>query len=184
VNGILTLTSGVPFTALISGDPLGENNTDPFAFPDRLPGAGCKSLVNPGNPSNYIKTGCFSFPTAPASFAAQCVQPQNPIQAPPAGQTYCANLLGNEGRNALIGPGLADLDMSFFKNNPVKRISESFNVQFRAEIFNIVNHPNFAPPTDNETILNQDGSPVDGAGRITRTSTTSRQIQFALKLIW
>jgi outer membrane receptor protein involved in Fe transport len=183
-NGILTLTSGVPFTVLMSGDPLGENNTDPFAYPNRSTGGGCKSPVNPGNPGNYINLSCFSLPTAPASFAAQCVDFPAAAQPAPSGRVYCANLLGNESRNSLIGPGLTNLDMSFFKNNPVKKISESFNVQFRAEIFNILNHPNFAPPTDNETILNQDGSPVDGAGRITRTSTTSRQIQFALKLIW
>jgi hypothetical protein len=116
--------------------------------------------------------------------AAQCVDFPAATQAAPSGQVYCANLLGTETRNSLIGPGLTDFDTSFFKNNPIKRISDTFNVQFRAEFFNIFNHPNFVPPTDNEFILNQDGSPVPGAGQITRTSTTSRQIQFALKLIW
>jgi len=183
-NGIVTLTSGVPFTALVGGDPLGENNTDPFGYPNRSTTGNCASPVNPGNPNNYIKVGCFSLPTAPASFASQCVDFPAAAQPAPTGRVYCANLLGNEGRNSLIGPGLTDLDMSFFKNNPVRKISETFNVQFRAEIFNILNHPNFVPPTDNEFILNQDGSAVSGAGQITRTSTTSRQIQFALKLIW
>jgi hypothetical protein len=183
-NGILTLTGGVPFTVLIGGDPLGENNVDPFGYPNRLAGAGCKSPVNPGNPSNYINLNCFGLPTAPASMAAQCVDFPAATQAAPSGQVYCANLLGTETRNSLIGPGLTDFDTSFFKNNPIKRISDTFNVQFRAEFFNIFNHPNFVPPTDNEFILNQDGSPVPGAGQITRTSTTSRQIQFALKLIW
>ncbi len=183
-NGILTLTGGVPFTALIGGDPLGEGNTDPFGYPNRLTGGGCSSPVNPGNPNNYIKLNCFSLPTAPVSMSAQCVDFPGAAQPAPSGQVYCANLLGNESRNALIGPGLANFDTSFFKNNPIKKISDSFNVQFRAEIFNILNHPNFVPPTDNETILNQDGSQVPGAGQITRTSTTSRQIQFALKFIW
>ena len=58
----------------------------------------------------------------------------------------CFNLRGNAGRNILIGPGLTDFDFSLFKNNYIPRISESFNIQFRAEVFNILNHPNFAPP--------------------------------------
>ena len=183
-NGILTLTGGVPFTVLIGGDPLGLNNTDPFAYPNRSTSGTCSSPVNPGNPDNYIKLNCFSLPTAPSSFAAQCVDFPGASQPAPGGRVYCANLLGNESRNALIGPGLANFDTSFFKNNPIKRISETFNVQFRAEIFNLLNRPNFVPPTDNETILDQTGATVPGAGQITRTSTTSRQIQFALKFIW
>jgi hypothetical protein len=57
-----------------------------------------------------------------------------------------SNLRGNAGRNILIGPGTSNLDLSVFKNNYIKRISENFNVQFRAEIFNILNHANFAVP--------------------------------------
>ncbi len=52
----------------------------------------------------------------------------------------CFNLRGNAGRNILIGPGVTSLDFSIFKNNYIKKISERFNVQFRAEIFNILNH--------------------------------------------
>ena len=102
----------------------------------------------------------------------------------PTGTVYCANLFGNLGRNTLIGPGLAKLDFSVFKNNYVKRISENFNAQFRAEFFNILNHANFASPTDNLTVFDQTGQPIPSAGLITSTQTTSRQIQFALKLIW
>ena len=69
--------------------------------------------------------------------------------------------------------------MSLFKNNPVKRISDSFNVQFRVEAFNIFNRSNFNPPTDNKLFLTEAGIPVPGAGLIDATSTTSRQIQFA-----
>ena len=131
---------------------------DPFAFPNCLRGPGCQSLVNPGNPNNYIRLQCFTFPNPPNRFAG--------------------------GRNVLIGPGLANFDMSLFKNNPVKRISETFNVQFRAEVFNIFNRSNFNPPTSNEIILDGSGNPAPGAGLIDSTSTTSRQLQFALKIIW
>jgi hypothetical protein len=118
-----------------------------------------------------------SLPYACATFSGAAT-------APPTGQTYCANLHGNLGRNSVIGPGLSKLDFSVFKNNHLKRISEDFNVQFRAEIFNILNRANFSSPTDNMNVLDGSGATVGGAGLLTTTQTTSRQIQFALKLIW
>jgi len=84
----------------------------------------------------------------------------------------------------LIGPGLSKLDFSAFKNNRVRRISENFNAQFRAEIFNILNRANFSSPTDNLQVFDQSGQGIQSAGLLTSTQTTSRQIQFALKLIW
>jgi len=177
VGGIITAEDGVPITPIIAGDPLGLNSADPFAYPNRLTGAGCTSLVNPGNPNNYIKLNCFALPTAPASLVSQCT----PFNAAPG---TCSNLLGNSGRNIVIGPGIATWDFSLFKNNHIKLISENFNVQFRAEFFNILNRPNFATPVDNSTLFDQNGNPVGGAGAVDKTSTTAREIQFALKLIW
>jgi len=90
------------------------------------------------------------------------------------------------GRNILIGPGITNLDFSLFKNNYVRKISETFNVQFRAEIFNILNHPNFSPPANgtNTDIFNSSGAPNSAAGLLTSTTTTSRQIQLAIKAIF
>ena len=51
--------------------------------------------------------------------------------------------LGNLGRTTGSGPGLVNLDMALLKSTPVKRISDVFNLQFRAEFFNILNHPNW-----------------------------------------
>jgi len=156
VGGIITAETGVPITPLMGGDPLGLNSNDPYDFPNRLSGPGCSSPVNPGNPNNYIKLNCFA--------------PPNPL-----------TLFGNAGRNSVIGPGLVTWDFSLFKNN---RISERFNLQFRAEFFNILNRPNFATPFHNNTLFDQNGNPVGGAGSVDQTSTTARQIQFGLKLIW
>jgi hypothetical protein len=181
LGGIFTAETGVPITPLIGGDPLGLNSQDPYDFPTRLTGPGCGSLVNPGNPNNYIKLNCFALPVASPSIAAQCTPFGFPAAPIPG---TCANLAGNEGRNIVIGPGLVDFDLSLFKNNYIRRISETFNVQLRAEFFNIFNHPNFAAPVDNETLFDQKGNPIGGAGSIDQTSTTSRQIQFALKVIW
>jgi TonB dependent receptor len=196
LGGILKVSDGPPFTATFGtsgGDPLGLNSTDPWDFPDRLTGPGCSSLVNPGNPNHYIKTQCFSVPLAP-SVAFFNAPP--PLGCDPAtGQStdptaphylWCFNKRGNAGRNILPGPGLVNLDFSLFKNNPVKRISETFNVQFRAEIFNILNHANFALPVepDNTDVFDNNGASTGTEGLITTTSTDSRQIQFALKVVW
>jgi Carboxypeptidase regulatory-like domain/TonB-dependent Receptor Plug Domain len=89
-----------------------------------------------------------------------------------------AGTFGNLGRGTFVGPGLADLDMSLFKTTAV---SEKMSLQFRAEFFNVLNHPNFNSP--NTTVFSS-GTVSASAGLITATSTTSRQIQFGLKLIF
>jgi len=157
-GGVYERSTGTPFTPLLGGDPLGLNSNDPFSYPDRITGPGCGSAVNPGNP-NYIKLQCFAFPSP-------------------------ATRLGSTARNSLIGPGLSNLDFALYKNIPVRRVSENFNIQFRAEAFNVLNHTNFASPINNSTLFDQSGTPIDGAGLVDATSTTSRQLQFSLKLVW
>ena len=159
IGGIYKASTGQPFTAILGGDPEGMKLDETSEPADRLTGAGCEALTNPGNPIHYIKTQCLAFP--------------NPT-----------NRWGNLGRNTLIGPGQSKLDASIFKNNRIPRISETFNAQFRAEFFNVLNHTNFSSPTGNNVVFDQNGVPVPSAGLITSTQTTSRQIQFALKLIW
>ena len=180
-GGIITAQTGLPFTPLIGGDPLGTLSSDPYGYPDRIKGPGCASPVNPGNPENYIKLNCFALPIGPPSLLTQCV-PFGFPSAPIAGT--CANLLGNVRRNSVVGPGLVNVDFSLFKNNYIPRFSETFNVQLRVEAFNILNRANFAAPIDNETLFTQAGTLVPSAGAVDMTATTSRQIQFALKVIW
>ena len=194
---ILTVSDGVPLTPTwgTGSDPAGTLSSDDFAFPDRLRGSGCQTLTNPGNSATYIKTQCFSVPSAPDTnfWNANCdpapPSAQNPSGTPPVLASFpqCFNLRGNSGRNILIGPGITNLDFSVFKNNHIKRISEDFNVQFRMEIFNILNHANFAPPQvgdGNTDIFDGTGSPNPIAGALVRTTTPERQIQFALKFIF
>jgi hypothetical protein len=99
--------------------------------------------------------------------------------AAPAGTVYCQNLLGNGSKNDVYGPGLVNFDFSAVKDT---QIGEKLKVQFRAEVFNIFNRANFNPPLVNNVVFNQNGSP--NASPITTTATTSRQVQFALKLIF
>ena len=207
LGAIYKASDGAPFTATFGtdADPQGLNSSDTWDFPNRLTAPGCATLTNPGNPNNYIKTECFAVPTAPCpagTTAATCpfyngsasngigcdpAPPLGPKGAPlPVPFPQCFNLRGNAGRNILIGPGTSNLDLSVFKNNPVKRISESFNVQFRAEVFNALNRANFAVPVtpDHTDIFDSTGASTGVAGLLTSTTTTAREIQLALKLIW
>jgi len=98
----------------------------------------------------------------------------NAFILPPTG-TY-----GNVGRDVLYGPGLATTDLSLAKNTS---ISEKLRLQFRAEFFNVFNRANFGSP--NAVVFGSaSATPSPTAGVITSTSTTSRQIQFGLKLLW
>jgi hypothetical protein len=161
VGGIFQASSGTPFTPDIGGDPLGLNSSQPNTDVPNLEKntPGCSSQVNPGNPAHYIRTQCFAIP--------------NPI-----------TLLGSLGRNTLIGPGLTNLDFSAFKNTYIKKISDPFEIQFRAEFFNVLNHANFAPPFNNRSLFDAQGNPLGNAGEITSTQTPAREVQFALKVIW
>ncbi len=185
VGGIYTITSGLPFTATLGGDPLGLKGADLYAFPNRVPGCDPVNSNFKSNGLHYLNLNCFTLPTAPASIAASCKSFAGAATAAPAGQVYCANLLGNSGRNIVPGPGLQDFDFSLFKNNPIHRISESFNVQFRWEIFNIFNHANFNPPAPGARQVFAVSGALNNAGILTSpTITASRQMQFALKVIW
>jgi hypothetical protein len=86
---------------------------------------------------------------------------------------------GNAGRNIIEGPGFEDIDLALTKNTSIR---EGVNLQFRAEGFNILNHPNFAQP--DRTVTSAD------FGRITATRTargdlgSSKQIQLGMKLVF
>ncbi len=191
VGGIFSASTGQPFSAILAGDALGLNNSDSFAYPNRLASCG-NNLTNPGNLNNYVKLQCFQIP-APVNVN---------------GVNYIP--LGNSGRNIMTGPGLVDMDLSFEKNTKISRISDTFSIKFRFDMFNITNRPNFNPPVQNEflfdpTTLNPlttaavgpsgpctssnlgNSGCVQNAGALNgadRTSTTSRQLQASLKIIW
>jgi hypothetical protein len=93
----------------------------------------------------------------------------------PAAGTY-----GDASRNSLNGPGFTNLDASVHKDT---HITEGLRAQFRAEFFNVLNHTNFGTP--NEVVYSAAGAtPSPTAGVITSTASTSRQIQFGLKLLF
>ena len=195
-GGLLDLSDGVPMWPLmgLSSDPLGQNNSEPMDIPSLAPGCTPQNVVQPGN-LQYLKTSCFTYPQAPnAAFAAANCNQTPAFGANGAtgtlasfglGPLTCTNLMGNLPRNSIIGPGLFDLDMSFIKDNHISKFGENFDIQFRAEFFNILNHTNYQGPTDN--LIPFDPLPGDqpSFGQIDQaTQIPMRQIQFALKVVF
>jgi hypothetical protein len=192
--GIITsVADGIPVTpsmGMDGSDLLGEiiPTINPPQF---LAGPGCtsaKSVVNVGNPNAYLNTKCLGLVPQTVANTPYCDTARAAALGVPG---TCPNIRGDLGRNSIIGPGLINFDFSTVKNNYFPKISESFNVQFRAEFFNIFNRANFAPPAlaANQgggplEIISSVGQPVPGFGLITSTQTPGRQIQLALRVIW
>ncbi len=158
VSSIITTQTGFPFTPQLSYNPSNNGDTRnpvrPFLNPDFT------GPVVLGNLNQWFNPNAFIAPPAASSF------------------------YGNVGRNSYIGPGLTTWDFSVLKDT---KIRERLNLQFRAEISNLLNHTNFNTPNlivfTPPTATNPTG--LSGtAGAITSTSTSSRQVQFALKLLW
>jgi len=121
----------------------------------------CSNLVT-GSPNRWFNPICFT------------------LQAP--------GTFGNAGRNTIPGPGVQNTDIALLKDT---RIRENLNIQFRAEVFNVFNHANFAFPAQGIfSSVNTATSPIPtgivapNVGQITTTVNSSRQIQLGLKVIF
>ena len=152
LSGIETIQSGFPFTPQLGFNPSNNGDTRNPVRPSRNPDFRRKIIL--GSPERYFDPNAFVVPP---------------------GGTY-----GDVGRDTLVGPGLATLDLSLMKKSP---LSEKVSLQLRGEFFNLLNRANFNTPNP---VVFASGSiaPLQTAGVITSTSTTARQIQFGLKLTW
>ncbi|PWU02320.1 MAG: hypothetical protein C5B51_21030 [Terriglobia bacterium] len=190
---ISAVADGIPITpsmGMDGSDLLGEiiPTINPPQFLASSTCTSAKSVVNVGNPNAYLNPKCLGLVPQTAANTPFCDVARALTLGVPG---TCPNIRGNLGRNSIIGPGLVNFDFSMVKNNYIRKISESFNVQFRAEFFNVLNRANFAPPAlaANQgggplQIISSVGQPVPGFGLITSTQTPARQIQFALRVIW
>ncbi len=183
INGLLTLRSGQPFHLNFFDDYNGTGEF--FPRPDLVgdPYAGTSS------PDAFLNLSAFAVPcqldpTGDGS-AASCI----------AGTQH----FGTLGRNALLGPDFKNFDFSIFKTTD---ITESVQLQFRAEFFNLFNHPNFASPLWPGFAADASFNGVDpvtgrGVGFLPITVTPdvglgnpflggggSRNVQFGLKLLF
>ncbi len=154
--GIATFHSGLPFSV--------ENGFDRANTLQTLspPEGSERPDVKPGYSNNPV-TGSPNQWFNPNAFELQ-----------PAGA------FGDLGRDTVIGPGMADVDCGFLKS---LRFAEGYAVQFRFELFNILNHTNFNVPVypNRNVFLDANGTVNPLAGQITQTASSSRQLQFALK---
>jgi hypothetical protein len=156
LSGIESVSTGPPISPTMGFDNMGDVS-GATPRPNVVPG--CTDLIL-GTVAHWFNPACYSQPT-----------PGTP---------------GNSGRTNVTGPGLVNTDFSIIKDTRISKISEAFDVQFRAEFFNIFNHANFSLPT--ATVFTQTSSggavPATTAGQITSTVGTSRQIQFGVKILF
>ncbi len=159
VNGILTLRSGVPFTPALGGGGGSWTRSGNNAGQDRpnlKPGVDANGVIL-GRPDRYFD------PTA------YVLQPQG--------------YLGTAGRNSLEGPGYAMANLSLVKSTRLGVLGSGGQVQFRLEVFNLLNRANFAAPDRTVFAAARVGEdPLPTAGRMTRTVTSARQLQLGVKL--
>ena len=173
LSAIANLQSGFAFSPQLGYNPTGSGDTRNPVRPDINP-AFTGSLY-PRKVGEWFNPNAFLAPVSTLSKTG----------------AITGGAVGNLGRDTLTGPGLAELDLSLLKTTHLGA-SERYNLQFRSEFFNILNHTNFTTP--NAITYASAPTLVAGeytapsisptAGVITATATTSRQIQFGLKLIF
>jgi hypothetical protein len=160
LSGITTLQSGFPLSPQLGYNPTGNGDTRNPVRPNLAPDF--HGPLYPRTVKQWFN---------PAAFAA------------PYPGTF-----GNVGRDTLTGPGLSELDFALAKSTT---IHERLRAQFRAEFFNALNHANFTTP--NPVVYSSgptpktptaEPAPSSTAGVVSATATTSRQIQFGLKLLF
>jgi hypothetical protein len=154
VNTIVSLHTGLPFSPSIATSNWSrDGNTSGEDRPNLCdPNVDPSSLIS-GDPNHWFNTNAF------------CLQP--------------AGTLGNTPRDFLRGPGFANVDLSFVKNQPIG----GARLQFRLEIFNLLNHANFGTPNREVFAGATPNDPVlPTAGQITRTTNPSRQLQLSAKV--
>ncbi len=171
-GGILSLRSGSAF-----GVSYGIPSTG-FLFVSQRPNL--TPFYN-RDPTNGVTAGCRHPLTG-----QMLIEPDLKLGGPDLYFDPCAfqppepGYIGDAGRTTLTGPGIVNLDFSLQKEF---RIDSERNLQFRAEFFNLANHPNFQAPGGPPTAIFRDGGTINpSAGKIRSTATTPRQIQFALRL--
>ena len=155
INGIFAAATGPASTLGIAFDRARSLQNELAQRPELRPGASNNPVLADGrDPNRYYDVGALALP-APGFF-------------------------GNVARNTLIAPGIRTFDFALAKN---VMLHEDKTLQFRAEFFNIFNRSNFGLP-GLTVFINDAGAVSPDAGRILTTTTTSRQIQFALKIVF
>ena len=168
-------------------DPLGNVNNTPYNF---VPFN--KKTVITGNPNQWFNPLMLNLqPTYYQGTTVPGVGTFPALSGCSTGNGGCYyGQLGNTGRNTLRGPGFGEWNFSIVKDTAIHALGEQGNLEFRVETFNLLNRANFAMPDPRAFTGNPvdttpySESPLANVGQITATSGKSRQIQFALKVIF
>ena len=165
VAGIVAAQTGEAVNAVMSSD---LSNTGSFSYrPNRI--------ANPNDFSFDLATQAALGCSNPGHRTLDCWYNQAVFVAPPlAPGQQLAHSFGNTKIGVLRGPHLVNFDMVLQKNF---KIFEKHQIEFRAEFFNVFNHPNFGLPGGGSSATVD----VPGGAAITNTATDNRQIEFALK---
>ncbi len=170
IAGITTVQSGEAITAVMSTD---FSNTGSFSYrPDQIHNPNDFSFNTASQGADYLCSN-------PGRQTLDCWFNQAAFVTPglaPGQQS--AHAYGNSRIGNLRGPDLVDFDFVLQKNF---KTFESQQLQFRAEFFNLFNHPNFGLPGGGSGQIAVD---FPGAAAITNTSVDNRQLEFALKYIF
>jgi hypothetical protein len=169
VSGVASVHSNVPFTSVLAFDNADLQSLTITERPN-LPGnpytGTCPSGAKVGTATCWFNPGAFALP--------------------PPGQ------FGTAGRNILRGPGFAQLDLALQK---ILQVREGTKIVLRAETFNLLNHPNFAVPSNTQSPLTLGGNGdavfrdpaghfANNVGRIFSTVDSARQIQLAVRFLF
>lgn len=175
-GAILSAQTGLPITPVLNSNRsrAGVNGgAAGIDHPDLVPGRTSKSIVSGQS------AGCLG------AEAGRPLGGPDLYFDPCAFAIPAAGYFGNAGRTILSGPGLFTLDLTLSKDTPVKYLGESGKLQFRADLFNILNRANFSAPNRNVFAGTANvQAPLSTAGQITSTNASARQIQLALKLLF
>jgi hypothetical protein len=164
VDGIGRFASGMPFTLRNASGVSRDGSNVLSERPNLKPGFS-------NNPTKGVSAGCSGFAAGTRVGNAHNWYDPCAFSLQPPG-TY-----GNLGRNTVIGPGFQELDFALAKRF---KVWENVNATFRAEMFNAFNHANFGLPSTSPLATTGTASP--SAGLITYTETSSRQLQFGLRI--
>jgi hypothetical protein len=188
LNSLISFHSGQPYTVYTGNDSsgTGEGEDRVNLVPGVSPYFGASKSINRATQTAQWITGCaFYDPASPTSYPATPSNCKN--TAAIQGLAPVASF-GTMRRNQLIAPAYGSVDFSVFKNNTFEVFGKSITTQFRAEMFNLFNRANLAPPDSSigdgaafgqitSTIGYYNGAPGIGPGEPFNT-------QFALKILF
>jgi hypothetical protein len=207
VGNIVSIQSGEPISVVLAGnrsnqidqgqqDRANINTAALIAANPCTVAAPCKYTPIPFNASSVIQGTATTGPETVQQYLNPAMFSMSPETLSPASEQSNPNCpgvctigqLGNAGRDFLQGPHARDWAFSLVKDTHVGFLGEAGMVEFRAEMFNVLNHPDFAPPNTNAFTGNQadltpfSEKPGGSFGKITVQQNIPRQIQLALRI--